>query len=446
MSRWSTLWLLSVFWLVPLGAHAQKLKVLAPASSLEITATSSTSYIEVTGRNGDGDQACSARCEPNVVSCSCVGTGVSSISSRLVYDDTREKLVSCNGETVTSEGAECSLDSGVLSATTHVRLGKLKLVPKAAPGYSGLLLSTSGVGVRLEFAESVEDHHGTGFARDFGGRPKFVDVGAGSYRVTSGDLPAHCLPTQNDPALQVTVGEGQEVELDVLFRGTQCLLTVNRSVSEGSAGGTILTTPAGLSCGAGTSACTGRFDYGTELTITPEPEDSGSYSFRVGDGCVPGNEPCKHTIQSDRTFNVNFNPPSTEEPDAGVPPLDAGSEEGDAGTGSMNDASTEPGDDGTDDGTDDDGTTDGDDDSVPPGDDDGTPGDDGASGEDQSGDGSGDDGSDGAEGTLDAGSDSDESGGSSGCSVSSAPTAASSGAALALGALFALLIRRRRPR
>lgn len=426
MSRWLLSLVIVPLWLVASSSQAQA-KLAVWGAGTTVNKENSTSFIEVTHRY-NGVNVCTFRCEPNSGCAAPAGcTPADGVYSRLIYDETREKLVQCNGEQ--DVVGPCERADGILTATTHLRMGRLKIIPKAAPGYSGLSLNTSGAGVRLQFVESTEDYWNVGYYSGFGVNPQFTARPAGKYKVVASDLSAHCKPIQNDPELSLTIPEGEDVELTILFRATECTLTVNRTLSEGSPGGVVQTTPAGLTCGASlTSPCTGKFAFGTELTLEPDPDGNVGYSFKVGDGCVPYGQPCKHEIRSDRSFTVNFSnsPPVVVDggQDAGTQPEDAGTQPEDAGT-QPEDAGNEPGSDG------DEGESDA---GIAP--DEGSNPDDGAAGQ-------GDDGPP-ADGADDSDNDNDNGGSneSGGCTLQ--PGQASSVGCVLGALLVGLLIARRR--
>jgi len=78
------------------------------------------------------------------------------------------------------------------------------------------------------------------------------------------------------------------------------ILTVTNS---GAGTGTVTSSPAGINCGTGGTACTGYYTMGTKVTLTPVP-DSGSV-FTGWTGACTGTGAC--TVIMDGTTNVNAN-------------------------------------------------------------------------------------------------------------------------------------------
>ncbi len=338
MVRWS-LFLSSALATVALVVPARAQLTINSTGTLG--ASSSTAYIEVNGTDANGQPA-QRRCEPNA---GCNLIGLTSISSGLHYDNSREQLISCNNLPATT--GPCT-GAGLVKAVLNLRVGQIKITAVPAPGYAGLLLSTSaGEAVRLEFAESAVDAWTYTYAKDFGGKPKFFTMGAGNYKVFADPLPAHCAPVQTNPGMAVSVTEGGQTDLDILFTATECSVLVKRVSNSPGAAGTVISTPSGLSCGAAaTSDCTGKFPYDTKLTLTPVPDPGTGYSWQSGYGCIPTNGPCTKTVRFDsKGFVLNFSTASSPA-DAGYDastPLDAAAPV-DAGTDASTsvDASTTP--------------------------------------------------------------------------------------------------------
>lgn len=296
-----------------------------------------TTWVQVSGLGGNG-QPFDSRCEAKTV-CQ-VPEGATGVSSRLVYDNGREKLTKCNGLAPTSDGASCE-SAGLIKAELQVRLGKLKLIPQKADGISSWAITTVGAGVTLQFSESSEDTWrksykttGVNFV------PDYSTVPAGSYKIFADDLLKSCKPTQTNDGVTVSVPEGGQSEVTIIFTPTDCTLTVRRSDEDDSgAHGTVTSDPAGLTCDADPNkACVGTFPFGTTVALTPVPSAGYKESWVFAE-CSVSSGTCTKTIQSDREFKLSFyEPDAPVDPEPGEP--DAGqSAEPDAGQNTELDAS-----------------------------------------------------------------------------------------------------------
>lgn len=335
-------WLFALACLAPTQVHAQYsgkyITVRSPGytwlSNTVSAAEQSTSYIEISGYGPGGELLFTDRCEPNTT-CRRTTPKATSYSSRLVYDSSREKLMSCSTiDGTPPTNGECTNGNGIVSATLDLRLGKLKIIADQAPGYESLLLDTSGSSIRFEFAESASDFWQRSYKWATQVRPEFNPFPVGSYRVKAEDLPAHCAPTQTNTDLMVTVPEDGEVEVTILFKGNQCRVTIERHLIDG-AGGTIISTPAGITCGEGAGDCIGSFAYGTEVTFRPAPNEGSTWTWYPSQGCKTGALPCTQAITSDAKRELEFKPGvAPSEPDAGTSEADAGGSpaQSDAGT------------------------------------------------------------------------------------------------------------------
>lgn len=62
---------------------------------------------------------------------------------------------------------------------------------------------------------------------------------AGVFTVAAGDLSGSCLPTQSNTGVGVTVPEGGQADVTVLFTPTECLARVQRRRESSAYGGTV---------------------------------------------------------------------------------------------------------------------------------------------------------------------------------------------------------------
>ncbi len=80
-------------------------------------------------------------------------------------------------------------------------------------------------------------------------------MGAGNYKVFADPLPAHCAPVQTNPGMAISVTEGGQTDLDILFTATECSVLVKRVSNSPGATGTVISTPSsrGIRAHAGIS-------------------------------------------------------------------------------------------------------------------------------------------------------------------------------------------------
>lgn len=321
---------------LPGEAWAQQLKVVDQGGPRSVKAENSTSYIQVSATQNGGPV--SFRCEPNSA---CSVAGMTNVSSSLYFDPTRERLVKCNN--ALQDMGPCSRADGLLSAELYLRNGRLKLTPTPAADSSGLMLDTTtgSPSVRFEFQESAADFWSAGYAKDLGGNPDFARMPAGTYLVFADALSRHCAPEHANAGVEVTVAEGADTELTLLFSATTCLVEVTRMEGSSGATGSVSSSPAGLTCGPlASDKCVARFAYRTALTLTPQPDPGNAYSWQSGAGCFPVDAPCAQTLSSDKSgYKVSFfaAPPGA---DAGMP-ADGGSDAGVPDGGELADAGSE---------------------------------------------------------------------------------------------------------
>ncbi|HYC51451.1 MAG TPA: leishmanolysin-related zinc metalloendopeptidase [Gemmatimonadaceae bacterium] len=98
----------------------------------------------------------------------------------------------------------------------------------------------------------------------------------------------------------VTMSAAQTVT--ATFTKIQHALTVT---TDGPGGGTVTSTPAGITCGVGGTACQALFDEGSQVTLTPTPDASSSFVAWSGNTCS-GTGACIVTVNGAKTVAATF--------------------------------------------------------------------------------------------------------------------------------------------
>ena len=103
-----------------------------------------------------------------------------------------------------------------------------------------------------------------------------------------------------DHVYSTVLNEGRVLDWGRLANSGRTL-SVQRS---GSGGGTVTSTPAGISCG---TACGAAFDDGAQVTLHATPASGSAFSGWSGGGCS-GTGDCVLTMDADRSVTATFSP------------------------------------------------------------------------------------------------------------------------------------------
>ena len=97
-----------------------------------------------------------------------------------------------------------------------------------------------------------------------------------------------------------TVTMTQARNVTAVFTLQSFVLTVTKA---GTGGGSITSSPSGLTCSGAT--CTGTFDYRTSVTLTANPTTGSTFIGWSGEACS-GTGPCTVTMSQDRSVTATF--------------------------------------------------------------------------------------------------------------------------------------------
>ena len=90
-------------------------------------------------------------------------------------------------------------------------------------------------------------------------------------------------------------------------------LSVNVNAGANAAGGHVSSTPAGIDCGTGSTACSAQWDQGTQVSLAAQP--STGWTFAGWSGACSGTGSCTVTLNADATVGATF----TEDQGGGSP-------------------------------------------------------------------------------------------------------------------------------
>lgn len=247
------------------AAQAQTIRY-QPSVPYGLTPSSinTTTQIRVEYFNSNGNLLHTTLCGP--AGCGPGFSGAARVVASLEYNPNREEVVTevCNGVRSTVPQGFCV--DGLLVVTLRLRTGVL-VVKHVAEGGRPLLELTSGSGPRFEFFENstrfwpapdILNRVGNGLA-----------FPAGVYKVTASDLPGRCLPVVVNNGQTLTVGTSGETTVEILYRGTQCLIYV--SVDRNVPGLSLLSDTGRFDCSAlpgADTVCTGRLRFNEQTRLT----------------------------------------------------------------------------------------------------------------------------------------------------------------------------------
>ena len=114
-----------------------------------------------------------------------------------------------------------------------------------------------------------------------------------------------------------------QVTADHTISATFAVDAFDLNVTKGGTGnGTVSSSPGGINCG---TACSGRFDYGTAVTLTPAPDSSSI--FAGWSGACSGSGACTLTMTAAKTVQASFTRRYTltasAGPNGGISPMGA---------------------------------------------------------------------------------------------------------------------------
>jgi hypothetical protein len=87
-----------------------------------------------------------------------------------------------------------------------------------------------------------------------------------------------------------------------IFKRTAVTLTVSAPNAQG---GVVTSSPAGISCGTGNTACSSKYNYGSVVTLTATLSSCGSFTGWSG-ACSGTNSTCTVTMDADKSVTAAF--------------------------------------------------------------------------------------------------------------------------------------------
>lgn len=250
--------------------------------------------------------------------CSAPFNGAAKVVAALEYNPSREEVLleRCAGVLSTVPQGYCV--DGALDVTLRVRTGML-VIKHVAEGGRPLLELTTTAGPKFTFLEdstrSWPAPSGTSLVGSAYAFP------AGSYTVTSPDLPGHCRPVVTNNGQRLDLSAGSTATVEIRYRGTECSVTVrtDREVP----GLTVSSDTGVMTCGGRPgepTVCEGRLRFNQPTRITASlPAGLQPYFGYVNNRCeyLPlDRTSCTFTPTLDTSVHLSVQPAGATPPPA----------------------------------------------------------------------------------------------------------------------------------
>ena len=220
----------------------------------------------------------------------------------VAFSRDRSLLFAVSGD---SGGLSLNVISNPVPDTPSVSTGAVDQSGSTAATLNGYV-NPEGLATTYHFEYGTNTAYGTSTAATSAGSGNApVPVSAPISGLTAG--------TTYHFRLVATNSAGTTKTPDATFTaGSQTLTAITEStavVDEGPGTGTITSSPAGIDCGAGQTACAATFTAGSSVTLTATPDQFSAFTGWGGD--CSGTSTCKVTMSAARSVKAIFAPLKT---------------------------------------------------------------------------------------------------------------------------------------
>ncbi len=178
---------------------------------------------------------------------------------------------------------------GAKNVTAEFRLGRRGLTVSRSGNGTGVITSSSG---GIDCGTSCSAEYDLGTTITLTATAQLGSEFAGWTGACSGDT----------PSCEVKIDEAKSVTAQFNLALYSLGVTV-----QGSGSGTVHSSPQGILCGQGQSACTADFEFETVVTLTATPASDSTFAGWSGSGCSVSGSTCTVNVEEAKSVVATFN-------------------------------------------------------------------------------------------------------------------------------------------